>query len=126
MPIDQTSARFYRRVAIDTEYGGVADNVAEGLRLTHVLADKNVLMMGNHGVLVVGATVGETFDVLYHLERACRTLLLAYSSGQPLRVLPDDIAQKTALAWEQETAQATEHFEQVKALLDAADSSYRD
>jgi ribulose-5-phosphate 4-epimerase/fuculose-1-phosphate aldolase len=123
-PIDQTSARFYKRVAIDTEYGGVADNAAEGLRLTRALSDKYVLMMGNHGVLVVGDTVAETFDTLYHLERACRTLLLAHSSGQPLRVLPDDIAQKTALAWEQEGAQAAEHFEQIKAVLDAEDKSY--
>jgi ribulose-5-phosphate 4-epimerase/fuculose-1-phosphate aldolase len=123
-PIDQTSARFYKRVAIDTDYGGVADNAAEGLRLTRALADKDVLMMGNHGVLVVGDTVAEAFDALYHLERACRTLLLAHSSGQPLRVLPDDIAERTALAWVQERAQAAEHFEQIKAVLDADDKSY--
>jgi ribulose-5-phosphate 4-epimerase/fuculose-1-phosphate aldolase len=125
-PIDQTSARFYKRVAIDTEYGGMADNVAEGMRLTRALADKSVLIMGNHGVLVVGDTVAGTFDALYHLERACRTLLLAYSTGQPLRVLPDAVAEKTALAWEQQDDQAAEHFEQIKALLDASDSSYRE
>ena len=125
-PIDQTSARFYRRVAIDSDYGGMADNAAEGLRLTRALGDKRVLIMGNHGVLVVGDTVAGSFDALYHLERACRTLLLAYASGQPLRVLPHDVAEKTALAWEHEGGQATEHFEQRKALLDAQDRSYRD
>jgi hypothetical protein len=41
-------------------------------------------------------------------------------------VLPHDIAEKTALAWEQEGAQAAEHFEQMKALLDGEDRSYRD
>src|ERR1700721_2135271 len=46
--------------------------------------DKAVLMMGNHGVLVVGGTVAEAFDLLYSLERACRTLVLAYSTGRPL------------------------------------------
>src|SRR3984885_8115075 len=56
-PIDQTSARFYRRVAIDNDYGGAADNVAEGLRLARALADRQVLMMGNHGVLVVGDSI---------------------------------------------------------------------
>ena len=83
-------------------------------------------MMGNHDVLVVGDTVAETFDALYHLERACRTLVLAHSTGQPLRVLSHQIAEKTALAWEQEGAQAAEHLEQVKALLDAEDRSYRE
>jgi ribulose-5-phosphate 4-epimerase/fuculose-1-phosphate aldolase len=123
-PLEQTCARFYKRVAIDTEYGGMADNAAEGLRLTRALADKCVLMMGNHGVLVVGSNVAATFDALYHLERACRTLVLAYSTGQPLRLLPDDIAEKTALAWEQEGAQAAQHFEELKALLEADDNSY--
>ncbi|HEY4973029.1 MAG TPA: class II aldolase/adducin family protein [Steroidobacteraceae bacterium] len=124
-PIDQTSARFYKRVAIDTEYGGLADNAAEGLRLTRALADKSVLMMGNHGVVVVGDTIAAAFDTLYHLERACRTLLLAHASGQPLRVLPDAIAEQTALGWEQDGAQPAEHFEQIKAVLDAEDNSYR-
>src|ERR1700691_2547714 len=74
LPIDQTCARFYKRIAIDADYGGMADNAAEGLRLTRSLADQRVLLMGNHGVLVVGDTVAEAFDLLYSLERACRTL----------------------------------------------------
>jgi ribulose-5-phosphate 4-epimerase/fuculose-1-phosphate aldolase len=124
LPIDQTCARFYKRIAIDADYGGMADNAAEGLRLTRSLADQRVLLMGNHGVLVVGDTVAEAFDALYHLERACRTLLLAHSTGQPLRILSDEIAEKTALAWEDGGAQAAAHFEQMKTVLDAEDSSY--
>jgi ribulose-5-phosphate 4-epimerase/fuculose-1-phosphate aldolase len=123
-PIDQTCARFYKRVAIDAEYGGLADNVEEGLRLARALADKRVLMMGNHGVLVVGNTVAEAFDALYSLERACRTLVLAYSTGRALRILSDDIAEKTALAWEDGGAQAAALFEQMKTVLDAEDPSY--
>lgn len=123
-PVDQTCARFYKRVAIDAHYGGLADNAAEGLRLTRSLADKHVLMMGNHGVLVVGNTVAEAFDALYHLERACRTLVLAHSTGQPLRFLSDHIAEKTALAWEDGGAQAAAHFEQIKTVLNAEDPSY--
>ena len=123
-PIDQTSARFYNRVAIDTHYGGIADNAAEGLRLTRALGEHSVLMMGNHGVVTVGDTVAETFDALYHLERACRTLLLAHSTGQPLRLLSDEIAERTALSWEDGGAQAAAHFSQQKAILDAEDGSY--
>jgi ribulose-5-phosphate 4-epimerase/fuculose-1-phosphate aldolase len=102
----------------------VADNAAEGLRLTRALGEHNVLMMGNHGVLVVGDTVAETFDALYHLERACRTLLLAHSSGQPLRVLSDEIAERAAQGWNDGGAQAMAHFAQQKAVLDAEDGSY--
>jgi ribulose-5-phosphate 4-epimerase/fuculose-1-phosphate aldolase len=117
-PVDQTSARFHRRVAIDRGYGGMADNAAEGLRLTQTLGGMRVLMMGNHGVLVVGDSIAEAFDAMYHLERASRTLLLAYASGQPLSILRDDVAEKTARSWEDGGEYARAHFNQVKRLLD--------
>jgi ribulose-5-phosphate 4-epimerase/fuculose-1-phosphate aldolase len=123
-PIDQTSARFYRRVAIDTEYGGMADNADEGLRLTRALGDKRALIMGNHGVLVVGDSVAEAFDALYHLERASRTLMLAYAAGRPLAILADAIAEKTAQSWEDGGDFARAHFAQMKRLLDAEQSHY--
>ncbi len=30
LPVDQNSARYFNRVAVDTLYGGMADTVAEG------------------------------------------------------------------------------------------------
>jgi ribulose-5-phosphate 4-epimerase/fuculose-1-phosphate aldolase len=44
-------------------------------------------MMGNHGVLVVVATIPEAFEDLYFIERACQTMVLAYSTGQELKVM---------------------------------------
>jgi ribulose-5-phosphate 4-epimerase/fuculose-1-phosphate aldolase len=123
-PIDQTTARFFNRLAIDTNFSGMADNVEEGLRLTRALGTHNAMMMGNHGVLTTGATVAEAFDAMYHLERACRTLILAYSTGQPLSVMSDEIAEKTAAAWEDEGAFARAHFAETKRLLDDEDPSY--
>ncbi|STS90326.1 class II aldolase/adducin family protein [Klebsiella variicola] len=49
LPIDQNTARYFNRVAVDTLYGGMADNAAEGARLAGLLADKRRLLMGNHG-----------------------------------------------------------------------------
>ncbi len=124
LPVEQTSARFFNRVAIDQNYTGLADTAAEGARLAQALGDKQILMMGNHGVLVVGATVAETFDTLYHVERACRTLMLAYASGQKLAVLSDAVAEKTARAWEDNGAFARAHFAEMKRMLDTQDPSY--
>jgi ribulose-5-phosphate 4-epimerase/fuculose-1-phosphate aldolase len=125
-PVDQTTARFFNRLAIDTQFGGMADNEEEGLRLAHALGTHNAMMMGNHGVLTTGATVAEAFDALYHLERACRTLVLAYSTGQKLSVLSDDIAEKTACAWEDGGAFALAHFAEAKRLLEIEDPSFKD
>jgi ribulose-5-phosphate 4-epimerase/fuculose-1-phosphate aldolase len=80
--------------------------------------------MGNHGVLAVGDSIAEAFDALYHLERASRTLLLAYGSGQPLSILPDEIAEKTARSWEDGGEFARAHFHQMKRLLDEESSDY--
>ena len=55
---------------------------------------QKVMIMGNHGVLIIGATVAETFNRLYYFERAAETYIRALQTGQPLRILPDDIAEK--------------------------------
>ncbi len=114
-PIEQNTARYYRRLAIDLEFGGIADNEEEGRRLVRVLGDKKHAMLGNHGVLVMGDTVAEAFDDLYYLERACQTLVLAYSTGQPLNVLSPEVAEATARGWEDYKDAAFSHFDELKA-----------
>lgn len=125
-PIDQNTARFFKRVAIDLGYSGIADQHEEGERLARVLGEHNSMIMGNHGVLVTAATVAEAFDELYFLERAAQTLVLAYSTGQPLKVLSDEIAEKTARCWDEYRDSAFAHFRDLKRLLDRKDPSYRD
>ncbi|WP_342644026.1 class II aldolase and adducin N-terminal domain-containing protein [Rhodoligotrophos ferricapiens] len=123
-PIDQNTARYFRRMAIDLNFGGIADEQEEGERLVRALGNAHRLMMGNHGVLVVAETVAEAFDDLYYLERSCQTLILAYSTGRPLNVLSDEIAEKTAQGWEAYKPSAFAHFEQMKEILNAKDPSY--
>ena len=124
-PIDQNTARFYNRIAIDLEFGGIADDENEGKRIASVLGNHSIMMMGNHGVSVVGETVAEAFEHLYYLERAAKTMILAYSTGQPLSIMSDELAEKTALGWEQYSDTAFAHFEQLKEMLDKIDSSYK-
>jgi ribulose-5-phosphate 4-epimerase/fuculose-1-phosphate aldolase len=123
-PIDQNTARYFNRLAIDDRYGGMADSEQEGARLAALLGNKSRLMMGNHGVLVIANTVGEAFDDIYTLERACQILVQAYATGQPLKVLPDAVAESTAQDWEQITDFSIAHFEEMKCILDAEDPSY--
>ena len=126
LPIDQNTARFYRNVAYDDAYEGLALAEEEGRRLAEALGDKSVLMMANHGVLVTGPSVARAFDDLYYLERACQTLVLAYSTGRPLRLISDNVAGKVAAEWADYTGFAEAHFAELMALLDADDPSYAD
>ena len=57
LPIDQNTARFYNRVAFDMDYGGMANTSEEGDRLGRLLGNKQMMMMGNHGMLVCADTV---------------------------------------------------------------------
>ena len=46
------------------------------------LGDKNILMMRNHGPMVVGRTIASAFDRLYYLEEVCKRQVLAMSTNQ--------------------------------------------
>ena len=124
-PIDQNTARFFNRVAVDMGYGGMANTDAEGDRLAKLMGNKSIMMMGNHGVLVCAATVAEAFDLTYYLERASRNLVLAYQTGQRLHVMSNAVAEKTAQEWENDREQFHAHLSEMKAVLDGIDSSYK-
>lgn len=124
-PIDQNCATFFDRHVVDVDYGGLAFE-EEAQRCAKLLADpkKKVLIMGNHGVMVTGDTVADTFNRLYYFERAAETYIRALQTGQPLRVLSDEVAEKTARELEAYPEQDARHLHELKALLDAEGSDY--
>jgi ribulose-5-phosphate 4-epimerase/fuculose-1-phosphate aldolase len=126
-PIDQNSAMFFNRIVIDEQYGGLAFE-EEGERCAQLFADpaKKVMVMGNHGVLVIGDGVADAFNRLYYFERAAETVVTAYMTGRPLRVLSDEIAEKTARELDSYPEQGARHFAEIKALLDADEPDYKD
>lgn len=124
-PIDQNTATFFRRTVTDDQFGGLAFE-EEGLRCAGMLNDPKikVMIMGNHGVLVIGETVADTFNRLYYFERAAETYIRALQTGQPLRVLSDEIAEKTAQELEDYPDQSERHLAELKAILDEDGANY--
>ena len=63
--IDQNSAMFFGRQVVDEQYGGMAFG-DEGARCATLLSDPKIttMIMGNHGVLVIGRTIAETINRL--------------------------------------------------------------
>lgn len=125
--IDQNSAMFFDRVVIDENYGGLAFE-EEGERCAAMLSDpkKKTMIMGNHGVLVIGHSAADAFNRLFYFERAAENYIRALQTGQPLRVIPDDIAEKTADEIDNYPGQADRHMQEMKAILDQEGSDYRD
>ena len=124
-PIDQNCAMFFNRYAIDTEYGGLAFQ-EEAERCCRQLADpdKQVLIMCHHGVIVIGRSVADAFNRLFYFERAAETYIKALWTGQPLSVLSDEVAEKTAKELETYPDQAERHFAELRAILDTEEPNY--
>ena len=88
LPISQQALLVGRRLAYH-DYEGVALIEAERETLRRDLADKDVLILRNHGLLTVGRTVGEAFWLMMQTQRACEIQIAALSGGAPVRLLDD-------------------------------------
>jgi ribulose-5-phosphate 4-epimerase/fuculose-1-phosphate aldolase len=88
----QTSLKFYERLAVDEHYNGLALDEVEGERISRAAGSADIVMLKNHGPLVLGASIAEAWDDLYYLERAAEVQLKAMASGRPLKAVTPDIA----------------------------------
>ena len=127
-PIDQNTMRFFNRMSVDDGFDGMGLG-DEAERLTTTLGDRRVLVMGNHGVMVVGDTIAGAFDDLFYFERACRNYISALMTGRPLRIASDAVAEKTARQWDDYIGRvgiSAAHLAQVRQILDREEPDYRD
>jgi ribulose-5-phosphate 4-epimerase/fuculose-1-phosphate aldolase len=92
--LSQNSMRFHARVAADDSYNGLALDVREGERIAMAMGGRDVVFLGNHGVVVCGERIAYAYDDLYYLERACMAQVLAQSTGRPLRPVDASIAER--------------------------------
>jgi ribulose-5-phosphate 4-epimerase/fuculose-1-phosphate aldolase len=124
----QSAIGFHGQIAW-CEYNGLALDAREGERMAAALGDRSVLMLRNHGVLVLGASAAEAFERLYFLERACQTQILALSTGRALRIVPPAVVAATVAQFEGCTevggmSRSELHFEALKRLLDRSEADY--
>jgi ribulose-5-phosphate 4-epimerase/fuculose-1-phosphate aldolase len=95
LPLSQTALGFYNSVRYH-DYEGVALEDDEKPRLAADLGDGNAMILRNHGLLTAAGTVGETFLVLYLMEKACQAQLAAQSTGSSLIQQPKEMADLVA------------------------------
>ena len=126
-PVDQNACMFHGHHVVDDGYDGLAFE-GEGERCARMLQDPKIhtMVMGNHGVLVIGRTVAEAFNRVYYFERAAETYLKALATGQPLRVLSDEVAARTAHQLASYPGQDEQHLNEIKAVLERERSDYAD
>ena len=53
------------------------------------------MILRNHGLLSVGQTIGQAFNSIYRLERACETQLLALACNSEITMPPQAVIAKS-------------------------------
>ncbi len=78
------------------DFEGVTVHDEEGPRLAASLADKRVMVLRNHGMLVTGSNVFNAFRWMWTLQRACEVQVAADSLGGPNLPLSDEVRRAAA------------------------------
>lgn len=85
------SAQLYDKVAYH-EFEGITVYKEEGLRILESAGNCPVLMLRNHGPVVAGATLAQSFGLMWLVNRACE-IQVATGMG-PLQKIPEEVLQK--------------------------------
>ena len=124
-PIDQNTMRFYNRVAIYNDFGGLGFE-EESNKMAAAIGNNRSMLLANHGILTVGQTVAKAFDELYYFEKACETYITALSTNKELKIVNSNVAEKTAQEWENYPVNMGEqHLKEIRKILDKEDPSYK-
>ncbi|HLR13995.1 MAG TPA: class II aldolase/adducin family protein [Burkholderiaceae bacterium] len=113
------------RIAYDDDYQGFALSDEEGKRVAGILGEKTILVMGSHGVTVVGPSIADAFDELYFAERTSMYHFTALSTGQKLRTLSADLDMQHNGPWS-DYFDARLHLDSWRRILDKTEPDYKD
>ncbi|MEO9656127.1 class II aldolase/adducin family protein [Marinomonas sp.] len=125
--LNQISTEFYKKLGYHN-YEGVAWNLEERQRIQHSLGDNIGLVLRNHGLLSVGETVADAFQIMYYLNKACEIQLATAQMAGLTKVTP--IPEKLA-AYVNSQFKSVEHERHVVwqawlRKLERIDPSYKD
>ncbi len=127
LPLTQTATRFCSRLAYH-DFNGPERDPGERDALARDLGDKNYMILRNHGLLTVGATIAEAFTAMYGLERSCQAQLAAMACNTALNQMAPEIVQKSIGMYDPKIIRRYGLLEWPGLLrkLDRKDASWRD
>jgi len=127
LPVNQSSMRYIERTAYLETYGGLALDTVEADRIVAAFAEKDVLLMANHGVMVIGSSIAECLYDLHYFEIAARDQWFARQAGAALRfIAPEIVARTAAQMIEERHMAAATHLAAMMRRLDRLNPGYSD
>src|SRR5574341_884543 len=96
LPISQHAMRVQPEVTYH-DYEGVALYKEEQARMARDLGKKSkAMILRNHGLLALGETVREAFEIMYYLDTACQIQVDAMAGGlHNVQTMTDEAARKS-------------------------------
>jgi L-fuculose-phosphate aldolase len=91
LPVSNEGVIFHNALPVFSEVTDVITTPALGAALAHCLGDKQAVLLRNHGIATVGATVEEAVWLALKLERACQMQLLVAAAGGPKVLHTEDL-----------------------------------
>jgi ribulose-5-phosphate 4-epimerase/fuculose-1-phosphate aldolase len=122
----QDAMVFHGAVAYLDSYEDLPLDASAGEVCAKAMGDNIVLLMKNHGPIVVGETIAKTFQTLYYLDRVANVQLRAMSTGRPVDTISEKLATETGPFFRKHYLgeEADMHFDAIKRLLDRQGADY--
>ena len=110
------------------DFEGITIHADEGPRLLKNMGNKPVLILRNHGLLVWGQTVPQTFAIMWTLQRACEVQLSTLSMGKAIPVAPTvaERCTRDALQFNPRHGAGQDMFAALTRQVNGLDASYQD
>ena len=128
LPLNQHALQVLGDVAYH-DYEGSGRSGEERGRFLATLGERHIMVLRNHGLIVVGETIGEAFILTYRMERACAMQLQFQQSGAEFNPI-DEAVVRAAIARGGAVSDRTDpkKLEWVALLrkLDRIDPSYKE
>jgi ribulose-5-phosphate 4-epimerase/fuculose-1-phosphate aldolase len=128
LPISQHAMRVQREVTYH-DYEGIALDMDERARLARDLGKvSKAMILRNHGLLALGDSVREAFEIMYYLDCACQIQVDALSGGMENVLQMSKRAADTASAQFHRTDRPSGHkdWPALLRMLERKGSNYRD
>ena len=120
------AAQLWGQVAYH-DFEGITVHRDEGARILASAGGKPVLLLRNHGPVVIGHTLAQAFNLMWLVNRACEVQVASQGLGT-LRPIPVPVLEKCvrdSLNFNPNFGAGEDSFAAMQRLIDAKDPSYR-
>lgn len=120
------AAQLYGKIAYHA-FEGITVHLDEGQRILDSAQGKPVLLLRNHGPVVMGASLAQALSLMWLVNRACEVQVASMPMG-PLRAIPEAVLNKCvadSLNFDPKYGAGEDVFAAMKRLVERQDSSFK-